>query len=97
MLLVMAIIHGDHAHKIKRKLMDNDFRITTLSSSGGFLKAGNETLLLGIENERLDELVAVLREECDKVNVKHGMKDDKEVPINTANLFVMNMEQFKKM
>lgn len=96
MILVMAIIHGDHAHKITKKLMENDFRITTLSSSGGFLKAGNETLLLGIEKDRLDKLVEVLREECDKVNVKHGMKDDREVPVNTANLFVMNMEQFKR-
>lgn len=97
MILVMAVIHGDHAHKITRKLMENDFRVTTLSSSGGFLKVGNETLLLGIEEDSLDKLVSVLKEECEKVNVKHGMKDDKEVPINTANLFVMKMDQFKRM
>ena len=97
MILVMAIIHGDHAHKITKKLMENDFRVTTLSSSGGFLKARNETLLLGIEEDRLDSLVSLLEEECEKVNVKHGTKDEEEVDQNTANLFVMKMDQFKKM
>lgn len=97
MILVMAVIHGEQTHKITRKLMENDFRITTLSSTGGFLKAGNETLLLGIEEDRLDKLVEILEEEVGKVNIKHGNKDDKKVAINTANLFIMKMNQFIKM
>lgn len=97
MILVMAVIHGEHTSKIKRKLMENEFRITTLSSTGGFLKAGNETLLLGIEEDMLDKLVEVLEEEVDKVNVKHGTRDGKDVPVNTANLFIMKVNEFVKM
>ncbi len=96
MILVMAVIHGEHTSKITRKLMENDFRVTTLSSTGGFLKARNETLLLGFEDEKLDKLVEVLEEEFEKVSVKHGSRDNEEVPLNTANLFVMKLNQFLK-
>lgn len=97
MILIMAVIHGDHVNKINRRLMDENFRFTTLASSGGFLKAKNETLLLGIKEDELDNLVAILKEECENVNIKHGVRDGREVKENTVNLFVMNMEQFKRM
>ncbi len=44
--------------------MDKKYRTTKLSSTGGFLKAGNTTLLIGVEDEKVDEVIKIIEEEC---------------------------------
>ena len=49
MKLVIAIVHNDDVHKLRNALIENDFRVTKLATSGGFLRADNATLLIGVE------------------------------------------------
>ena len=62
MKLVIAIINNDDSHKVLSQIGRAGFYATKLSTTGGFLKAGNLTLLMGVEDERLDELLALLKE-----------------------------------
>ena len=39
--LIIAIVHNDDVHKLRISLIENDFRVTKLSTSGGFLKSEN--------------------------------------------------------
>ena len=52
--LIIAIIQDEYVSKIIKVLMENKIRTTKLSSTGGFLKSGNTTLFIGVEEEKLD-------------------------------------------
>lgn len=93
MKLVIAIIQDEYISKVLKSLMAEKVRITKLSSTGGFLKSGNTTLLVGVENDKLDNLVEIIRKQCKstKVKVKDG---DSEITVGGANLFIMDIDQY---
>lgn len=64
MKLIFAIVQDQDAPNVIDGLTEKRFRVTKLSSSGGFLKAGNTTLLMGVEEEDMDELFDILEENC---------------------------------
>jgi uncharacterized protein YaaQ len=49
MKLVIAIVHDDDAGELIRSLTEAGYSITKLATTGGFLKAGNTTLLIGVQ------------------------------------------------
>ena len=54
MKMVLAIINYDDAQDVISSLMKAGFSITKLATTGGFLKAGNVTILVGLDESRLD-------------------------------------------
>ncbi|VEJ36311.1 Uncharacterized protein conserved in bacteria [Aedoeadaptatus ivorii] len=64
MKLIFAIVQDQDASGLIDVLTEKRFRVTKLSSSGGFLKSGNTTLLMGVEEEDMDELLTILEENC---------------------------------
>lgn len=93
MKLIIAIIQDDYINKIMRTLMENKVRATKLSSTGGFLKSGNTTLLIGVEETQVDEVVELIRKDCESKNVKSG---NGEITVGGANLFIMDIDQHMK-
>jgi len=57
MKLIIVILSGADTDNVIHKLLERDFRFTRLTSSGGFLRRGNTTLLIGTAAERVDEAV----------------------------------------
>lgn len=55
MKLVLAIIHDEDAARLTTALNKEGFQVTKLASTGGFLRVGNTTMLIGVEEDRLDE------------------------------------------
>lgn len=94
MKLIIAIVQDDYISKVIKSLMENKIRTTKLSSSGGFLKAGNTTLLMGVEDTEVDKVVALVEEQTRSKNIKSG---NEEVRVGGANLFVMDMDKHLKM
>lgn len=93
MKLIIAIVQDDFSSKVIKSLTNNKYRTTKLSSTGGFLKSGNTTLLIGVEDHKVDEVVKLIEEECKDKKVIKG-KD--EVTVGGANLFILNMDNFKR-
>lgn len=93
MKLIIAIIQDDYISKVIKSLMESKIRTTKLSSSGGFLKAGNTTLLIGVNAEDVDKVVQLIEDQTRSKNVKSG---NREVRVGGANLFVMDMDQHLK-
>lgn len=93
MKLIIAIIQDEYINKVVKALMTEKIRTTKLSSTGGFLKAGNTTLLIGVESEKKDEVVELIKNECKSTKVKTG---DKEFTVGGANLFIMDIDQYVK-
>jgi uncharacterized protein YaaQ len=93
MKLIIAIVNDEFSNKVIRVLMKNKVRITKLSSTGGFLKAGNTTLLIGAEDENIEKVVGMIKNECKSTKVKEG---DQELTVSGANLFIMDIDQYLK-
>lgn len=87
MKLILAIIQDHIAQDVLNELSENKIRATKLSSTGGFFRKGNTTILIGIEEEKLDRV----REMILNISKNKETVDDK-----TANtvMFVLNMDQF---
>lgn len=91
MKLIIAIVHDDYVNRVVKELVNNKIRSTKLTSSGGFLKSGNTTLLIGTKEENVDKAIDVIRSQCDSKEYKDG------TVICGANIFVLNADQFKKL
>ncbi|HOV30676.1 MAG TPA: cyclic-di-AMP receptor [Anaerolineaceae bacterium] len=85
MKLIIAIIHDEDNDRVSRMLTGENFRVTMIASTGGFLRSGRSTLLIGVEDERLERALQILRENC---------VIDKEGKEKKAIVFVLNVEEF---
>jgi uncharacterized protein YaaQ len=62
--LVVAIVHNEDAGPLVSALLERDFRATRLHSSGGFLKQTNATVVVGVVDEQVDEVISIIRDNC---------------------------------
>lgn len=93
MKMVIAIIENEYVDEVLKELLEKDIRTTRMSSTGGFLKSGNTTFLIGVEDDKLDELKEVIES---NVRSKKVAKDDEELCVGGANLFVLDMDQYER-
>lgn len=104
MKLIIAIIQNDDERALLNKLMKEGFRATKLASTGGFLRTGNTTLMLGVEDDRLDEVLDIIRMTCKTRKMTlpaypYAMETGMHVvyPVDTriggATVFVVPVEQ----
>ncbi|MDP4093406.1 MAG: cyclic-di-AMP receptor [Bacillota bacterium] len=104
MKLIMAVIHREDEHKVITGLQQGNYSATKLCSSGGFLKAGNTTLLIGLEDERVDDAISIIekysksRTRIVNTSIMPDMSINYpyEVEVGGATIFVMNVERFEK-
>lgn len=61
MKLVLAIVSDEDSRKVTNELNSNGFRVTKLTSTGGFLKVGNTTLLVGIDDNKVNKVIEIIK------------------------------------
>lgn len=64
MKLIYAIIRYDNEDDVTTSLTKHKFSVTRLSTTGGFLKKGNTTLMIVTEEARVDEAIDIIKKEC---------------------------------
>ncbi|MDB5085874.1 MAG: hypothetical protein JWN30_2760 [Bacilli bacterium] len=64
MKLVIAVVQDKDSTKLLDRLVKAKIRATKLASSGGFLRAGNTTFLIGIPEEQVDEVLEIIGQSC---------------------------------
>ncbi|MDQ0273123.1 cyclic-di-AMP receptor [Cytobacillus purgationiresistens] len=106
MKLVLAVVQDQDSNKLSKALMDNNFRATKLASTGGFLKSGNTTFLIGTEDIRVEKALQIIKDNCQSreqlvapVSPMGGNADSYipypvEVEVGGATVFVLPVEQF---
>ena len=60
MKLIIAIVQDEDAGRLISNLMQEGYSVTKLATTGGFLRAGNTTLLLGVDDHKLDGALALI-------------------------------------
>ncbi|ADK13230.1 MULTISPECIES: cyclic-di-AMP receptor [Clostridium] len=108
MKLIIAIVQDDDATDLLEILTEGGFRVTKLATTGGFLRAGNTTLLIGVEEEDVDKVIAHIEDVCktrnqiittpSSVASSTGvyMPYPVEVEVGGANIFVVDVDKFVK-
>ena len=108
MKLVVAIVHNEDAGALVDALLDREYRATRLQSSGGFLKQSNATIVVGVEEAQVDEVIDIVRDTCTSrtqvVNplppiMEPGeffMPYPLEVEVGGATVFVMPIERVER-
>ena len=66
MKLIITIIPDNDCDAVSLALTEQKFRVTQIASTGGFLRKGNATLLVGVEDEQLDEALRLIKSRVDK-------------------------------
>jgi uncharacterized protein YaaQ len=108
MKLVYAIVHDEDGHRVTEELNKNGFSVTKLCSSGGFLRAGNTTLIIGVDKEKVDEVIKIVEDKSKSrkqavnssmpINGMGGMymPYPVEVTVGGATIFVLDVERYEK-
>ncbi|HHZ14420.1 MAG: cyclic-di-AMP receptor [Caldicoprobacterales bacterium] len=108
MKLIIAVVQDEDSQKLISKLMKAGYGVTKLATTGGFLRAGNTTLLIGVDNERLENAMGIIENVCKSrkqvatsptpMAGATGMyvPYPVEVTVGGATVFVVNVEEFRK-
>lgn len=64
MKMVVAVVRDEYAAVLTERLTQKGFGATKLASTGGFLKAGNTTFLIGVPASQLEEVIGIIRSTC---------------------------------
>ena len=64
MKLLVAIVQNNDANGLRDELSAGEFSSTKLASTGGFLREGNTTFLIGVEDDKVERVKALIRKTC---------------------------------
>lgn len=108
MKLIIAIVQDEDAARLVSNLMNEGYSVTKLATTGGFLRAGNTTLISGVQDEKLDEALGIIekicksREQITASTTPMGGTGGVYVPypirvtVGGATVFVLEVSQFLK-
>ena len=108
MKLVMSIVHHDDARNLVDNLLQKGHRATIISTTGGFLREGNATVFVGIEDNLLDDVLGIIKQNC-RTRTQHinplppimepgemFVPSPVEVEMGGATVFVLDVAQFHR-
>ena len=64
MKLIVSIVNSDDADRLVSSLNKAGYKATTISTTGGFLRQGNATILTGIEDDQVPRVLQLVKENC---------------------------------
>lgn len=106
MKLVIAIINSDDVSTVTRSLTKNGFSSTRLATTGGFLLGRNVTILVGVDEEKVDAVIDIIKEHSHSrkqvITSSAGVGREfhtgmpVEVNVGGATIFVVDVERFQR-
>ncbi|KOY79526.1 cyclic-di-AMP receptor [Apilactobacillus kunkeei] len=105
MKLLIVIVQNKDANKLQSAFAKNNVHQTKLSTTGGFLKSGNTTFMIGIEDERVNDVLDIIKNVSSKreqymtppVNLDGGVSDSSypvKIEVGGATVMEMPMDNF---
>lgn len=109
MKLVIAIVQDEDVDALTEELVGAGHRFTKVSTTGSFLRTGNSSLLIGVDDEQVDAIMGILERTCRRrtqVAVPYSpalepgllyLPENIEVEVGGAIVFVMNVNRFERL
>lgn len=108
MKLVLAVVQGQDSDAALDALVERGFIATRINSSGGFLRERNATILVGVQEESMAEVMRIIRQTCQAqtrfVNpltpfiepAEAALSQPVSVEVGGATVFVLDVERFER-
>lgn len=109
MKLVYAIIRNENEDDVTAALMQDRFVVTRLSTTGGFLRKGNTTLMIALEDSDVERCIELIKTQCGRrqqitVNMPYlsgsSLMNYSSMPTNVeiggATIMIVPLERFEK-
>ncbi|MCX7715376.1 MAG: cyclic-di-AMP receptor [Clostridia bacterium] len=107
MKLVIAIVHDEDSTSAMQALNAEGFSVTKLATTGGFLKSGNTTLLIGTDQSNVQRVIDIIKSQSETrkrvvsppvpLSMNGGMEAYPiEIDVGGATVFVVDVERFEK-
>ncbi len=87
MKMIIAIVRDADNDTILQALLDADYRVTKIASSGGFLRRGNTTLMIGVDEEQVEAVIQIIRDRCAPTI---------DLAVKHATVFVLDVNRFEQ-
>jgi uncharacterized protein YaaQ len=87
MKMVVAILRDQDNEVVTNSLVVKGFTVTQIASTGGFLRQGRSTLMVGVDDDKVDEAIQLINEKCE-LTVEPFRK--------RATIFVINVDHFEQ-
>lgn len=97
MKLIQAIVHSDDADAVVNALLAQGFRATRMASTGGFLREGNTTIVSGVEEEQVDEVLNIIKQHVRSRPHTPARPPARKVEVSGAIVFVINVERLERL
>ncbi len=106
MKLILAIVSNDDSSSVSSALTKNNYSVTRLATTGGFLRAGNTTMIVGTEDDKVERAIEIIGNESKRrteivpstasYDIGRYASFPVEVQVGGATIFVLDVEQFIK-
>lgn len=93
MKMILAVVQNVDADTVIDALLDAGHRTTRLASTGGFLREGNTTLLVGVDDAAVDQVIDIFRSSTRS----RPAGGNQQRNVGGANIFVLNLEQHDRL
>ena len=107
MKLILAIVSNDDASSVSSSLTKGGYSVTRLATTGGFLRAGNTTIIVGTDDDKVEHCIEIIGNESKRrieivpstasYDIGRYASFPVEVQVVGATIFVLDVEQFKKL
>ena len=107
MKLILAIVSNDDASSVSTALTKENYSVTRLATTGGFLRAGNTTMIVGTEDDKVDHCIEIIGNESKRrteivpstasYDIGRYASFPVEVQVGGATIFVLNVEDFRRL
>jgi uncharacterized protein YaaQ len=96
MKLIVSVVQNEDANDVVDALLEAQFRTTRLASTGGFLRRGNTTVMIGVEDEQVDGVIEIIRRKV-HARPQQGAEGGATVQTAGATIFVLDLEGYERL
>jgi uncharacterized protein YaaQ len=92
--LIIAVVQNEDADNVVDALLEAEYRATRLASTGGFLRRGNTTIMIGVQDEQVDPVLDLIRGQA-----RSRQSGEANAPVQTAaaTVFVLDLEEYQRL
>ena len=93
--LIIAVVQNEDADAVVDALLEEEFRATRLASTGGFLRRGNTTLMIGADEDQVDLVLDLIRRRARSGTVPAETSEGHQAA--AATVFVLDLEEYQRL
>ncbi len=94
MKLIIAVVQNEDADNVVDALLEAEYRATRLASTGGFLRRGNTTIMIGVQDELVDTVLDLIRGQA---RSRQASSSGAAVQTAAATVFVLDLEDYQRL